>query len=325
MNAITQLDLLHLEETIARYDVGELVRYWPATSGFENHSYFVRTTRDGREHDYTLTVVEHESSAGGPYVSLLDVCMDAGLPVASVIRNRDGEPYDTLDGSAMLLAPRLPGRHVYNPTVKQVQALARFIARFHIACAGASFRMPPYPRGAQWLNEQFAAVRSGIGYGRSDLLAESVTRITSMLERGDVHELPTGIIHADLFRDNVLFNERGLTGVLEFHRAAEGYLIYDLAVAANDWCNDANGILDPERTLALLRSYQAIRPLTRHELWFFSGFTLYAALVFWLSRLSFATQPELTADVRFNSPEELQRIVEQHSAHFFYLDERLLT
>jgi len=79
-----------------------------------------------------------------------------------------------------------------------------------------------------------------------------------------------------------------------------------------------------QRTLAPLRSYQSIRPLTRQELWFFSGFTLYAALVFWLSRLSFATQPELGADVRFNSPEELQRIVEQHSAHFFYLDERLL-
>jgi homoserine kinase type II len=139
-----------------------------------------------------------------------------------------------------------------------------------------------------------------------------------------VRELPTGIIHADLFRDNVLFNERGLTGVLDFHNAAQGYLIYDLAVAANDWCNDGNGILDPERTLALLRAYHQIRPLTRHELWFFSGFTLYAALVFWLLRLSFAAHPEHAGEVRFNNPEELQRIVEQHSAHFFYLDERLL-
>ena len=324
MNAITALDLLHLEETVSRYDVGELVRYWPAQTGTANSSYFLRTMHDGREREFILTVIEQPSIAGGPFVSLLDACASDGLPVASVIRNFEGNPYDRLDGNAILLTPRLPGRHVYNPTVKQVQALARFVGRFHITCASAGLRMPTYPRGPQWLHDQFARIGADIGFGRRDLLAETVGKVVSMLERHDVRELPTGIIHADLFRDNVLFNERGLTGVLDFHNAAQGYLIYDLAVAANDWCNDGNGILDPERTLALLRAYQQIRPLTRHELWFFSGFTLYAALVFWLLRLSFAAHPEHAGEVRFNNPEELQRIVEQHSAHFFYLDERLL-
>ena len=324
MNAITALDLLHLEETVSRFDVGELVRYWPATSATDNHSYFLRTMHDGREHEYMMTIVDQVPAASASYVALLDACVDAGLPVAPAVRNHAGNPYDTLDGNAIMLAPRLPGRHVYNPTVKQVQALARFSARFHIACATASVRMPPHPRSAAWLEEKSTVASAGIGYGRSDLLAETIARVRSMLERGDVHELPTGTIHGDLFRDNVLFNERGLTGVLNFQRASEGYLIYDLAVAANDWCNDANGILDPERTLALLRAYQQVRPLTRQELWFFSGFTLYAALVFWLSRLTFASEPETAPDVRFSSPDELQRIVEQHSAHFLYLDERLL-
>jgi homoserine kinase type II len=322
VNAITQLDLLHLEETVSRYDIGELVRYWPATTGSANNSYFLRTMRDGREREFILTTIEQPAIAGGPYVSLLDACASYGLPVAAVIRNREGSPYDTLDGNTIVLTPRLPGRHVYNPTVKQVQALARFIGRFHIASADQ--HMPSYARGPEWLREQFALVRPGVGFARSDLLAETVGQVSSMLERCDVRELPSGIIHADLFRDNVLFNERGLTGVLDFHAAADGYLVYDLAVAANDWCNDSNGILDPERTLALLRAYQQIRPLTRHELWFFSGFTLYAALVFWLLRLAFAERGDVAADVRFNNPEELQRIVEQHSAHFFYLDERLL-
>lgn len=322
MNAITQLDLLHLEETVSRYDIGELIRYWPASAGAQSNSYFLRTLRDGREREFILTIIEQSSTTSGSYVTLLDTCVSAGLPVASVIRNVQGNPYDTLDGNAVLLIPRLPGKHVYNPTVKQVQALARFIGRFHIA--SANLGMPPYPKGPEWLHDRFALIRAEIGFSRSDLLAETLVTVSSMLMRGDVRELPTGLIHADLFRDNVLFNERGLTGVLGFHNAADGYLIYDLAVAANDWCNDANGILDPERTLALLRAYQRIRPLTRPELWFFSGFTLYAALVFWLSRLSFAAHPDVAADLRFNSPEELQRIVEQHSAHFFYLDERLL-
>jgi homoserine kinase type II len=322
VNAITQLDLLHLEETVSRYDIGELVRYWPAPGSAQNNSYFLRTLRDGREREYLLRIIEHASSAGGPYVALLEHCADAGLPVAPVVRNRDGSVYDVLDGNAVLLTPRLPGRHVYNPTVKQVQALARFTGRLHMA--GAELRMPPFPRGPQWLAERFAAIDFEVGFTRSDLLSDTVGRVTSMLERTDVRELPTGVIHGDLFRDNVLFNERGLTGVLDFYNAADGYLVYDLAVAANDWCSDANGILDPERTVALLREYHQLRPLNRQELWFFSGFTLYAALVFWLSRLSFTQQPSEAADIRFCNPEELQRIVEQHSAHFFYLDERML-
>ena len=109
-----------------------------------------------------------------------------------------------------------------------------------------------------------------------------------MLRREDVKRLPRGVIHGDVFRDNVLFSERGLTGVLDFHHAATGYWIYDLAVVANDWCNDNSGVLDPDRVLALLRAYHAIRPLTPPEVWYFPVFALYAATAFWLSRLTVA-------------------------------------
>ncbi|MFP6814621.1 MAG: homoserine kinase [Pseudomonadales bacterium] len=322
MNAITQLDLLHLEETVASYGIGELIRYWPATSGADSGSYVLHTVRDGREREFVLTIIEPPSATSDPYLALMNACASAGLPVSSIIRNLQGNPYDALDGNAVVLVPRLPGKHVYNPTVKQVQALARFIGRLHLATD--NLHMPAYSKNTEWLHERHDEIRGRIGFARSDLLADTLTTVTNLLARSDVIELPAGIIHSQLFRDNVLFNERGLTGVLGFKNAAAGYLIYDLAAAANDWCNDANGILDPERTLALLRTYHQFRPLTRHELWFFSGFTLYAALVFWVSRLCSARHPEAAEDVRFNNPDELQRIVEQHFAHFFYLDERLL-
>jgi homoserine kinase type II len=127
-----------------------------------------------------------------------------------------------------------------------------------------------------------------------------------------------------VFRDNVLFSERGLTGVLDFHHAAAGYWIYDLAVVANDWCNDNSGVLDPDRTLALLRAYHSVRPLTAMEVWFFPMFALYAATAFWLSRLTVAIRRTSDARLRTNNPEEFQRIVEQHAAHCYYLDARLL-
>ncbi len=145
-----------------------------------------------------------------------------------------------------------------------------------------------------------------------------------MLRREDVRRLPRGVIHGDMFRDNVLFSERGLTGVVDFHHAATGYWIYDLAVVANDWCNDSSGVLDSDRTLALLRAYHAIRPLTLGEIWYFPMFALYSATAFWLSRLTVSMRRHIDAQVRVNNPEEFQRIVEQHFAHFYYLDARLL-
>ena len=86
MNAVTQLDVLDLEQTVARYDIGELVRFWPAANGIENSNYFLRTICKSTEKEYVLTIVEQPSNSGGAYVPLLDTCFAAGLPVAQVIR-----------------------------------------------------------------------------------------------------------------------------------------------------------------------------------------------------------------------------------------------
>lgn len=324
MNAITQLDVLDLEHTIARYGVGDLIRYWPAANGIENSNYFVRTCDSGREREFVLTIMEQPSNAGGAYVPLLDLCEAAGLPVARVLRNLNGEPIDRYDGKLILLSHRLPGRHVYNPTLKQVSSLGRFIARFHLATAGWDHPVPEYPRSAAWLAHQAALVRNHLPYLTRSLLADSVSEVSHLLARHDAAELPSGVIHADLFRDNVLFNERGLTGVLDFHHASRGVLIYDLAVAANDWCTDSSGMFNPDRTTELMRAYHKIRPLNRSEIRLFPAFALYGAVAFWLSRLSVAMERDAGRKVRTNNPEEFERIVAQQHAHFFYLDERLL-
>jgi homoserine kinase type II len=324
MNAITKLDLLHLEALVDRYDAGELIRYWPAANGIENSNYFLATQKDGIERQYVLTIMEQPSNAGGALVPLLDSCVDAGLPVPAVVRDRDGSAYGRLDGKPMLLCKRLPGQHAYNPTTRQVEALGRFTARFHNATAKLAFPLSPYPRDAKWLSVQAQACVGRVGWAAADLMKDTARRIARGLERQDVRSLPQGPIHGDLFRDNVLFNDQGLTGVLDFHHAATGYLIYDLAVAANDWCTDAQGAIDPERTMGLLRAYHAIRPLQKQELWHFPVFCLYAALAFWLSRSTVALRSRGKSGMRSNNPNEFQRIVAHHTSHFFYVDDRQL-
>lgn len=258
------------------------------------------------------------------YVPLLDLCVQAGLCVAAVIRTLNGEPFATFNAKTVLLSQRLPGRHIYNPTLSQVEALGRFAARLHNATANCDLTIPAYPRNAQWLTQAASDVRRYLPFEATQLLDDTLANVSSLLGRSDVHDLPRGVIHGDLFRDNLLFNERGLTGVLDFHHAANGYLLYDLAVAANDWYTDSSGVLDTERTTALLRSYHAIHPLSSAEIRFFPLFALYAALSFWLSRLMISVQCNEQGNIRFNNPEEFQRILQQHASHFFYLDERLL-
>jgi homoserine kinase type II len=274
--------------------------------------------------EYVLTVLEQPANAGTALVPLLDACVAAGLPVPAVLRNRQGLAFADLDGKPAMICTRLPGQHVHNPTQRQIEALGRFIARFHLTCSVAVPDVPPYPRDMAWLRRGEDACRGHMPFGAADLMTRTRQQLTHALGRADVTSLPTGTIHGDLFRDNVLFNQWGLAGVLDFHHASHGHLIYDLAVAANDWCTDISGALNPERTLALLRAYHDIRPLQRQELWHFPVFALYAALAFWTSRLVVTLDQRRGRAVRANNPEEFERIVRQHQAHFFYLDERRL-
>lgn len=324
MNAITQLDLLRLEQLVSGYDIGDLIRHTPAPTGIENSNYFLATTQAGRERHFVLTVLERPANAGAALVPLLDACVESGLPVPAVIRNRRGVPFTDLDGKPAMICPRLSGRHVCNATHRQVAALGRFIGHFHRATHSAGIELPRYPRGLDWLEQHATHCRGHAGYAATVLMDDARRQIAAALARHDVARLPRGAIHGDLFRDNVLFNEWGLSGVLDFHHAANGYLIYDLAVAANDWCTDVGGALDPERTLTLLRAYHGVRPLQRDELWHFPVFGLYAALAFWISRLTVALEQRRGKAVRANNPEEFERIVRQHGAHPFYLDERRL-
>jgi len=326
--ALTPLPEDALTDLLSRYDVGPLDAYWPAGGGVENSNYFVRSrgarSARGVSHDFVLTILEQPPAAGALLVPLLDACDLAGLPVAPVIRNRCGEAFDSILGKPALLAPRLLGRHVVNPTLRQCEIVGRFLARFHLATATFALHAPAHPRDREWLRSRFDAVRGRMAYADSSLLEDAIAAVSSGLARHDVADLPRGIIHGDLFRDNVLFTERGLTGVLDFHHASAGYLLYDLAVVANDWCSDSGGLIDKDKALALVRAYHRIRPLTTPEIWFLSFFALYSALAFWLSRLLVATNLHRPAGQVVKNPDEFRRIVRQHLAHFLYFDVRQL-
>ncbi len=304
-----------LESLLDRYDVGRLLDHLPASHGIENSNYFLTTSRDGVRCRWVLTVLEQPSHSGSSYVPLLDLCHDAGLPVAPVVRNKAGDAIETVDRKAALLAPMLPGGHVDQPSVKQLEALGGFVGEFHRATGSPGFEVPAYPRDVRWLRDREARVRGHVADSDAHRVTDVVERVADLLNGKDVAGLPTGVVHGDLFRDNVLFDGPELTGVVDFHHAARSYLVYDLAVAVNDWCSGPGGALDLRRCAAMVGAYHVVRPLDDLEVALFAQFLLYAALAFWLSRLTVAVGTDRNSTTRSKDPDEFKAIVADRNAN----------
>ena len=319
MNAVTRLDRADLQAVLDRYDVGQPVDFWPAAHGIENSNYFVRTRTEGAPREWVLTILEQAPNAGAVFAPLLDLCFAAGLPVAPVRRNAAGNLQESLRGKPLLLTPRLRGSHPQEPSTAQVAALGAIIAKLHLTTRNPSFATPNHPRDESWLTRTAKAVGGQLAGDDARLLECALRRVASLLHRDDLADLPGGIIHGDLFRDNVLFDGDRLTGLLDFHHASKGWLIYDLAVAVNDWCSDLEGCLNEGQANALLAAYHEHRPLAQAEIERFPDFMTYAALAFWLSRLSAAAKAQAGEAVRIKDPGEFQRIIAERLSREFGL------
>ena len=331
MAVITELSHSVIEEALEQYDVGQLIRFKPASQGIENTNYFISTRKSNGNQNLTIecvfTLVEElggDEKARSTMVEILERCEDLGLPVPKLIRTRNGEFEGQVLNKPVLLCSMLSGSHVGEPAREQCAAIGRFLARFHRATLPLKDRVNPYIRDIKWLSTRREQVEEKVSSDQRFLLRHTFEIVQSLLQRNDVNALPKAVIHADLFRDNALFDTRGLTGVVDFYHAGVGYQIYDLAVAINDWCV-YDGAVDEERALALLTAYNNIRPLTLGEENFLSHFLLYAALSFWLSRLIVSVREDLPPDYPIKDPVEFEHLVDRHLRRPFRLVESVST
>ncbi|GAA5173580.1 homoserine kinase [Niveibacterium umoris] len=290
-----------MREWLVGYAVGRLTELRGIEAGVQNSNFFVTTTL-GR---YVLTLFESVPRAELPYyLHLMAHLARHGLPVPAPIATRDNDYLGTLAGRPAVMVARLAGRSVETPTVAQCERLGAMLAGLHLA--GMSYgRRQENPRGPAWRETTAATVLPHLDADDRALL-EAELHVQRAL---DAVDLPQGTIHADLFRDNVLWDGEHVGGVIDFYFACTDALLLDVAVTLNDWCGGPDGALDPQRANAFLLAYHADRPFTRAEREAWPTMLRRAALRFWLSRLEDFHRPREGEMVLVKNPAEFRAIL----------------
>ena len=247
MSVFTPVSESELAEWLRNYSVGALVALEPIKAGIENTNYFVTTTQ-GR---YVLTLFERLPADELPfYVNLMAHLARHGIPCPAPIADLADRYLQTLNGKPAALVTRLPGASVESPSIEQCEALGMLLARMHLA--GRSYgAYLENPRGAKWWRFAAREVAPFLDAGQKALLEAELA-----FQAGQrFPDLPRGPVHADLFRDNALFEGSRISGVIDFYFAGVDSLLYDVAVCANDWClvdPGSDGRLEERKTGALL-------------------------------------------------------------------------
>jgi len=277
MSVYTTVTADELRHWLRDYDIGELIDLQGISAGIENTNYFV-TTSAGR---YVLTLFEKLTAQELPfYLNLMAHLAERGVPSAHPVASRGGGYLGTLNAKPAALVARLEGTDMTAPDADHCAAIGAVLARLHLAGQSYPAKMDN-PRGPKWWKSVLPEILPFLPDSEAVLLQEEI-RFQSLYRFSD---LPRGAIHADLFRDNVLFKGGQVAGVIDFYFACTDALLYDVAIAVNDWCIDNNGALDAARSRAFLDAYAAVRPWTPIERGAWPVMLRAGALRFWVSRL----------------------------------------
>ena len=314
MAVFTELARYEVEAFVAHLHAGEQIELTPIGAGIENTNYFV-TTSTG---PWVLTVFERLSHEQLPfYLSLMQHLARRGLPVPEPCADGVGNLVHTLRGKPAALCTRLPGEHVDVPSAQQCAAMGRTLAGLHAAAADFALAQPNL-RALPWWRATAPRVRPFLDADAARLLDDEMTFQEQVAASAAYAGLPRAAVHADLFRDNVLFDgdaRERLSGCVDFYFAGVDTLLFDLAVCVNDWClADDSGRIDESRAAALIGEYGRQRALSAAEHRLFPALLRAAALRFWLSRLADRHLPREAALLQPKDPRHLERLLRERAA-----------
>jgi homoserine kinase type II len=310
MAVYTDISDEELAALLADFDIGQAIAFKGIAEGVENSNFLLETDK-GR---YILTLYERRVRAEDlPYfLNLLTWLADHGFPSARPVADRNGETLKTVRGRPAAIVDFLIGISARRPTAAHCREAGAGLARLHLAGQGYPGRRENDLGQAAW-----GPLFAGLWDAAEQLkpgLAETIRADLDYLGRDWPRDLPTGVIHADFFPDNVFFRDGQFAAAFDFYFACDDAYAYDLAVALNAWCFEADGSFNLTVGRSMLAGYQAHRPLTVEERAALPILAHGAAMRFFLTRLNDWGSTPAGALVRPKDPMEYERKLAVHRA-----------
>lgn len=323
MAVYTEVAFEQAEQLLASLGLGALTALRGIEGGIENTNYFASTS----EGEWVLTLFERLTHAQLPfYLHLMKHLAQHGVPVPEPQSKAEGVPVGageddilhTLCGKPAAVVNRLRGHSELDPTPAHCAAVGDMLARAHLAARDYPLRQPNL-RSLAWWNETAPVLLPHLEGAQAALLQAELAYQNHVAAGSAYAALPRGAVHADLFRDNVMFEGAReaprLTGFFDFYFAGVDTWLFDLAVTLNDWAVDLpTGRTDTPRTQALLDAYQAVRPLASAERRLLPAMLRAGALRFWISRLWDLHLPRQASLLVPHDPRHFERVLRQRIA-----------
>ncbi|NHZ35144.1 homoserine kinase [Massilia rubra] len=311
MAVFTAVTLDDLTLLLKKFPLGNAIAIKGISSGIENSNFFIDTERG----EYVLTIFENLTFAQLPfYLQLMRHLAERGVLVPAPVPDQAGELVVPLHGKPAAIVSKLEGSSQMAPQPVHCAAVGTMLAKMHLA--GRDFALQqPNLRGLDWWNETTPLVLPFLDEHNAHLLRAEMHFQSAFAACDHYHRLGRGPVHADLFRNNVMFIGERLTGFFDFYFAGCDTWLFDVAVTVNDWCIDVDtGVLDAARVRALLDAYHAVRPFTADEQAAWQPMLRAAALRFWLSRLYDLYLPREAEMLTPHDPTHFERILRERIA-----------
>lgn len=261
MAVYTEVSDTELGAFVESYGLGRLLSFKGIAEGVENTNYFIHTDKG----PFFLTLYEKRVNPDDLpfFLGLMDHLAARGLTCPLPVRDLKGNMLGTLSGRPAAIITFLEGVWLRKPEPRHCEAVGAALARMHIAGADFKIRRANGLGLAGWapLFNRFAGHADDIAAGLRDTIARELIALEANWPRA----LPQGVIHADLFNDNVLFLGDELSGLIDFYFACNDALAYDVAICLNAWCFEADCSFNLTKARALLRGYTRVRPLSNDE------------------------------------------------------------
>jgi len=317
MAVFTEVSESTAQALLSNLKLGELIELRGIQGGIENTNYFLTSSQG----PHVLTLFERLTHEQLPfYLYLMKHLAEQGIPVPNPVTDRNGDILLTVEGKPAAVVNRLQGQSVLTPTAAHCAAVGDMLARMHLA--GRNYpRQQPNLRGLPWWNDTVPVVRPYLDESQANLINSELAYQNHIADSSAYSALPRGPVHADLFRDNVMFTGDDetpvLSGFFDFYFAGIDTWLFDIAVCLNDWCImhsnqvDQDGLHDSAKADAFLTAYQTVRPMTAPERQLLNAMLRAGALRFWISRLWDYHLPREASLLQPHDPAHFERVLRQ--------------